>query len=100
MGMLDAADGVTDPGRDCGARPLGGVPQPPAPPAKTGGAGEFADERIAFGSQPGRPFDVAMRVRLGQLVVEARPAGPVGGPGPVVEDRVGAERGDRRGCPP
>ena len=99
MGPLDAADGVTDPGRNRRPRPLGRVPQPPAPAAKTGGAGEFVDQRIAFGSQPGRSFDVVMCVRLGQIVVEVSQPGAVGGPGPAVEDRVGAERGERRGCP-
>jgi hypothetical protein len=94
---LDPADGVADPGCDRGARPLGGVPQPPAPAAEAGGAGELVDERVAFGRQPGRSSDVAVGVRLRQLVIEVGQPGAVDGPGPVVEDRVGAERGDRPG---
>ena len=65
MGPLDPADGVADPGRDRRARSLGGIPQPAAPPAEAGGAGEFADERVPFGRQPGRALDVVARVRLG-----------------------------------
>ena len=95
MGPLDPADGVTDPGRDRRARPLGGVPQPPAPAAEAGGAGELVDERVAFGRQPGRSLDVVVCVRLRQLVVEVGQPGAVLGPGPVVEDRVGAEARQR-----
>ena len=40
-----------------------------------------------------------MRVGLRQLVVEIGQPGAVFGAGAVVENRVGAERGDRRGRP-
>ena len=67
MNPLDAADGIADPGRDGGPRPLGGVSQAPAPAAQPRGVGQLPDERIAFRRQPDRPLDVVVPVGPGQL---------------------------------
>src|SRR6185312_13466168 len=99
MGPLDAADRSMDSGGDRGARSFASVAQPPAPSAKTGCPGEFGDERVALGGQSDGPFDVLMYVGVGQLAIQRIEPGPVGGPGLVVEDRVGAKSGDR-GCVP
>src|SRR5262249_50411574 len=91
--VADPQDRGADGPGDVEPRPFGFRAEPSRPPAEPGRGGELAGQAVTRGAEPAAPLGVMPLFGLGQLLLQAGEAVPVGGPGLLVEDLIGRGRG-------
>src|SRR5437870_10038836 len=92
VALLDPPQAVADPGSDRLAGPLAAPAEEAGPSPQADGSGQLLGQQLPFQPGPGLPLQVMVGFGFSEVFVEFPQPGPVFGPGPVVEDRVGPER--------